>query len=173
MSEGEPKDGFTPDQLEMEKSRTVSDADFIKGGAEYKDINGQKVLEPTSKQIEKITSDNEINDTISALESNANSKNDLAFLQVFLKAHPAQASLESKTMDNILNSIQDAFENNYIEDKVWRLVSESLRNALIQELREAQRQKQPDMKLVDFLQSRVISEGGYRSYDLFPKNKKD
>lgn len=52
MSEGTPK--YTPEQIaELEKSRTISDAELLKGGAEYVvDEKGEKRLEITKKQLE-------------------------------------------------------------------------------------------------------------------------
>lgn len=52
MSEGTPK--YTPEQIaELEKSRTISDAELLKGGAEYVvDEKEEKRLEITKKQLE-------------------------------------------------------------------------------------------------------------------------
>jgi hypothetical protein len=45
---------YTPEQLEQEKTRTISDAELLKGGAEYREVDGQKILNLTAEQIEQI-----------------------------------------------------------------------------------------------------------------------
>lgn len=51
-------EGYKPspeEQAELEKSRTISDADLLKGGAEYKvDESGEKRLEVTKDQIDSL-----------------------------------------------------------------------------------------------------------------------
>ena len=62
MSEKTPK--YTPEQIaELEKSRTISDAELLKDGAEY---NRDHALEPTGEQIKEILSTHkkEISDTL-------------------------------------------------------------------------------------------------------------
>ena len=53
MPEGKPK--YTPEQIaELEKSRTISDAELLKGGAEYVvDEKEEKRLGITKKQLEE------------------------------------------------------------------------------------------------------------------------
>jgi len=50
----EGKEGYTPEELKMEESRAVSDAELLKGGAEYEDHEGKKLLNPTEEQIESL-----------------------------------------------------------------------------------------------------------------------
>jgi len=51
MGKGESQ-GYTPEQLKHEKSRTIRDAELLKGGAEY--VEGRR-LELTPEQLEKKT----------------------------------------------------------------------------------------------------------------------
>lgn len=59
MSESAPK--YTPEQIaRLEKSRTISDAELLKGGAEYMvDEEGNKVLKVADKDIDSINSKHE------------------------------------------------------------------------------------------------------------------
>lgn len=56
MAEGSPE-GYTPEQLDAEKSRTLSDAELIKEGAEYEEKEVRKILVLTPEQIDSIKSE--------------------------------------------------------------------------------------------------------------------
>jgi hypothetical protein len=51
---GEGQEGYTPEELRMEKSRAESDAELIKGGAEYEKRDGKDVLNLTEEQVESL-----------------------------------------------------------------------------------------------------------------------
>ncbi len=59
---------YTPEEIaELEKSRTISDAELFKGGAEYEvDKEGKKLLMATEKQKEKMDIEMEVEKVMTA-----------------------------------------------------------------------------------------------------------
>lgn len=60
----------SPEEIaKIEKERTISDAELLKGGAEY-EINesGEKILEPTREQLEKIKNDKNLEEDLDRLK---------------------------------------------------------------------------------------------------------
>ncbi len=46
---------YTPEEIaNLEKSRAISDGELLKGGAEYKIVDGEKVLQATPNQLAEI-----------------------------------------------------------------------------------------------------------------------